>query len=204
MIDYQAVLRRVPAQPVANDLTGLIDDLKQEWLRAYDDMTDAVNSVHLVERGQFSFLFDLSCEIAHEHDREIQDDRVVVFFGTSLPATDKRDSARMRGFVGPTTMTFGAKYDKGHFISHAAGGGTLDAVNWFPQLRAINRGWSERGKVYRAMERYCADNPGTFFFSRPIYDYPPPTRRSWTPCALEYGVLRDDRLWVETFDNLSR
>jgi len=41
-----------------------------------------------------------------------------------------------------------------------------------------------RGKVFRAMERHCSENPGTFCFSRPIY-----CDRSWHPCMIEYGLL---------------
>ena len=75
-------------------------------------------------------------------------------------------------------------------------GGGLD-VNVFLQERNLNRGWSPQGKVYRQMERYCAEQPGTFCFSRPIY-----TDGSSIPRWLEFGLLRTDRtLWVEVFDN---
>jgi hypothetical protein len=55
-----------------------------------------------------------------------------------------------------------------------------------------------QGKVYRAMETYCAQNEGTFCFSRPVYcDF-----STW-PFVLEYGVLKQDgTLWVECFDNV--
>ena len=35
------------------------------------------------------------------------------------------------------------------------------------------------------MERYCSDNPGTFFFSRAIYD-----DDTWIPFEIEYGILK--------------
>lgn len=36
-------------------------------------------------------------------------------------------------------------------------------MNLFLQRRDLNRGWSQQGKQYRAMEQYLADHPGTFF-----------------------------------------
>ena len=50
--------------------------------------------------------------------------------------------------------------------------------------------------MYRSIERYCADNEGTFFFSRLLYD--DDTAR---PSEIELGVLRDGSLWVELFGN---
>jgi hypothetical protein len=41
-------------------------------------------------------------------------------------------------------------------------------VNLFPQRREVNRGWSDEGKLFRKMERYAAEHPGTFCFARPI------------------------------------
>ena len=88
-----------------------------------------------------------------------------------------------------------AIYDKGHFIAHSLGGGL--EINIFPQLRDTNRGWSERGKIFRAMETYCLQHPGTYCFSHPSY-----LGKSWHPAAIEYGVLKaDGELWVERFEN---
>ena len=61
----------------------------------------------------------------------------------------------------------------------------------------LNRGWSPAGKRYREMERYCAQNEGTFFFSRLIYS--DVTAR---PTQIEFGVRKADRtLWLEVCDN---
>ena len=66
----------------------------------------------------------------------------------------------------------------------------------FPQRRELNRGWSDEGKRFRAMERYVAGHPGAFFYHRPLYD------ETWIPDRLEYGVLVDDReWWVDSFTN---
>ena len=80
-------------------------------------------------------------------------------------------------------------------MGHASGG-QLD-INLFPHRRELNRGWSAEGKVFRALEKYVADNPGTFFYHRPIYD-----DDSWIPATLEYGVLKENKVWcVEAFAN---
>lgn len=70
-------------------------------------------------------------------------------------------------------------------------------INLFPQLADVNRGWSNRGKVYRRMEKYLVVHPGTYFFSRSIYS-------GWTdhPYVIEFGLLgADENLWVELFFN---
>lgn len=98
--------------------------------------------------------------------------------------------------IGFTGEVFGEGYDKGHFIAHSAGGDSLECVAWFPQRRRLNRRWSAPGGRYRDMETYCARNPGTFMFSRPIYD-----DATFWPAFLEFGVLRDGVLEIEAFDN---
>ena len=70
-------------------------------------------------------------------------------------------------------------------------------LNVFIQRRDLNRGWSEAGKRFRAMEKYCSNNVGTFCFIRPIY-----LNETSQPAFFEYGVLRSTKdLWVELFDN---
>lgn len=65
------------------------------------------------------------------------------------------------------------------------------------QKRSINRGWSERGKVFRKMERYCFENKDVFCFNRPIY-----LDESSKPAMYEFGILKiDGSIWVEVFDN---
>jgi hypothetical protein len=83
-----------------------------------------------------------------------------------------------------------AWYDRGHAIGHALGG-VLD-LNIIPQTRAVNR-----GGMWRRMERYCQEHPGTYFFCRPIY-----AGLSSHPMEIEFGVLRSDRsIWAHTFQN---
>lgn len=86
--------------------------------------------------------------------------------------------------------------DIGHFIAHASGG--PPDINFFHQERRLNRGWSEEGRKYRRMERYPAEHPGTFHFTRAIYEAESPI-----PRYLELGVLlrRDE---AERIANESR
>jgi hypothetical protein len=124
--------------------------------------------------------------------------RLVAVSGRSVFQEKARDDFRLKGWVGATETAFGHEWDKGHFIAHSMGGAVDRAeVNVFVQLRALNRGWSAEGKRFREMEAYCEANPGTFCFNRPIYD-----DQTARPAFFEFGLLkRDDRLWMERFQN---
>ncbi|MFA6312034.1 MAG: hypothetical protein WC681_11180 [Sterolibacterium sp.] len=169
------------------DIEPLIDD----WLAAYDEMCRHAPNVLSFDDHGFTFLFDLASPKNPEAD-----DRLVAAYGSSSPAPTRRDAARIRGFLGGGLDTPGkGRYDKGHALAHAIGGG-LDA-NLFPQRPELNRGRSKAGQLYRSMERYAGAHAGTFVYSRLLYG-----DESWVPCALEYGVQREDgSLWVERFDN---
>jgi hypothetical protein len=129
------------------------------------------------------------------------DERVVIAYGISTKPEKPRDLSRMRRFPDVSTGVnrvmgdLAFPVDRGHFISHAAGG-ELD-INLFPQRRELNRGWSEEGKLYRSMERLAAYHPGTFHFHRARYD-----DDTWIPNTLQYGVLRNNNdWWIEGFEN---
>jgi hypothetical protein len=101
-------------------------------------------------------------------------ERVVIAYGVSSVPDAPRDVARIRRFpnvsigVNKTMGEVSFEADRGHFLSHTAGG-ELD-VNLFPQRREVNRGWSSSGKLFRRMEKVAAENPGTFHFHRALYD----------------------------------
>jgi len=165
--------------------------LVDAWLTAYDAMCRHRNNVLTFADHGFTFLFDL----ASPENPEV-DDRLVAAYGLSAPSPKRRDASRIKGFLGGGIDIRGkGRYDKGHALAHAIGGG-LDA-NLFPQRPDLNRGRSEAGKRYRGMERHAGEHPGTFVYSRLIYN-----DDTWVPCALEYGVrLPDGEMWVELFDN---
>ena len=185
-IDYEAGLRTIDADSDEAIVDVLRDELPYAWLERYERMCDArVNVLKLTVNG-FDYLFDFCSDIGI-NDRE---DRVVVAFGVSRAPEKARPKSRMQGF--PTDAERG---DRGHLMAHGSGGGV--DINLVHQDARLNRGWSPQGKRYREMERYTAAHPGTFFFSRLIYE--DATAR---PAAFEIGILRPDRtMWVEVFGN---
>jgi hypothetical protein len=88
-------------------------------------------------------------------------ERVVVAYGVSTAPDGPRDFNRQRRFpdvnvgVRATMREKAFEADRGHFLSHGAGG-ELD-INLFPQRRELNRGWSIRGSRFRKMETIAAE-----------------------------------------------
>jgi hypothetical protein len=187
-IDYARGLETIDAESYEAVVAVLREELPFAWLERYERMCEgAVNVLRMTVHG-FDYLFDFCSEIGIV-DRE---DRVVVAFGVSRAPEKPRPKSRMKGF--PTDAERG---DRGHLMAHGSGGGV--DINLVHQEARLNRGWSPEGKRYREMERFTAANPGTFFFSRPLYG--DATAR---PVAFEIGIVRPDRtLWVEEFDNMA-
>lgn len=127
-----------------------------------------------------------------------EEGRLVVAYGRSAPRPRARDDSRLRGWVGPTQRMFGDRWDKGHYIAHSLGGAVHGVeANVFVQRRDLNRGWSEDGKRFRKMEKYCVEHPGTLCFARRIY-IDGTSRPAW----LDFGLVQHGGdLWVEGFDN---
>lgn len=182
--------REVGIRAGCSTLETLADwpERKDAMLDAYEDATGACE-LYEINLDLGFFVFDLVA------------DRVALAYAFSTPSLTRRDASRIRGFpdVNATVRrVLGDKAfpaDKGHFLGHASGG-PLD-INLFPQRRDLNRGWSESGKRYRSMEKYVADQSGTFFYHRPIYD-----DDTWFPARLEYAVHRREGVWwMEIFEN---
>lgn len=173
-------------------------ELPFKWRETYvASLSRATNIVRFKFRN-FEYICDSYSELEATgevpFDQTIED-RVVAVIGKSSCASEKRDASRTSGWLGTSEELLGTERDRGHFMAHCIGGG-LD-VNVFSQERRLNRGWSEQGKLYRQMENYCYERPGTLCFSRPIY-----ADDSSIPRWLEFGLLKSDRtLWVEVFDN---
>jgi hypothetical protein len=165
-------------------------------LRGWDQRVDAICDAYRGGTPEAQIVEVRLDTLVYDFDLTLE--RVVVAWGVSVTPSGARDSGRMAGFPDPNRgwgkQRAGAA-DRGHFLAHSAGGG-MD-INLFPQGRGLNRGWSPRGRVYRRMERYAAEHPGTFVFHQPEY-----TGESWIPSALVYGVLREDGdWWTERFEN---
>lgn len=200
-VDYSAVRSLAETSDGRVDSRELTQLLEDRWLRAYRESTPRMIGIVGVTVGTFEYTFDdygtLEAQGIVPADSMIES-RLVYVCGHSNPQGKKRDDYRLKGWIGRTGRIFGKKWDKGHFIGNALGG-AVDRLemNVFVQRRDLNRGWSEEGKRYTQMERYCAQNPGTFCFSRPIY-----LDESARPAFLEFGLLRSDgELLVERFDN---
>jgi hypothetical protein len=160
-------------------------------LTAFEDLYETRHgdcALHLFEQAGASYLFDLASSANLP-----QEDRTVAAVTLTPQAVDPRDTAYQRGFP----MTPGGDYvpvDRGHLIPHLSGG--KFGPNLFRQDRALNRGWSEQGKRYRALEREAARTPGTIYFGHLIY-----ADDTAHPCEIELGLLRGDKLQVERFHN---
>ena len=165
-LDYAAVAGGAPLTPAL-----LHDVLPQVWVDAYYEATDDEVEIVQFTDGANHHLFDLVAE------------RMVAAWGVSRAAAEARDRSRQAGFIPRFSRHYEGK-DRGHFLSHGQGG--LMDVNFFPQAKQVNRGWSPAGKLYRAMETHAVRHPGTFCFSRPLYARGNDT---WDPERLEYGLL---------------
>jgi len=197
-VDYEALLSAARAESETNVALILREQLLFKWRDLYVATVAHVTNIVRFQFRTFDYIFDLYSELEATgevpYDQTIED-RVVGVLGTSARTEEMRDASRIRGWVGPTEEFLGTERDKGHFMAHSIGGG-LD-VNVFSQERRLNRGWSPQGKIYRQMETYCYEQPGTFCFSRPVY-----ADGSSVPRWLEFGLLKTDQtLWVEVFDN---
>ena len=62
--------------------------------------------------------------------------------------------------------------------------------------RSLNRGWSQEGRRFRALEREAAATPGTFYFGHLLY-----ADDTAYPMEIEIGILRGGTLHVERFQN---
>lgn len=171
-INYEEEFKLSSAIGFSERLDILENDLSYSWSDLYRRNVKAPSAICRCLYGNFTFIFDDTGELIANgtvNSNEVPEGRVVAAYGISKTNVFPRNTYRIRTYLGNTQKVyahFGSDYDKGHFMSNATGG-PLE-INLFPQKRAINRGWSENGKRYRRMEKFVADNPGSFVFSRPI------------------------------------
>ena len=148
----------------------------------------SASALYDFEQSGAHYLFDLaSCAGLP------REDRTVAAWALTPDAVAPRDTGYQRGFPLAATAADSA-VDRGHVIPHLSGG-DFDP-NIFRQDRALNRGWSEQGKRYRALEREAAIASGTLYIAHLIY-----ADDSAYPSELETGLLRGTALHVERFDN---
>ena len=199
---YQDMIRELADADHAMIIAYLDENLPILWRVDYLAMPGASSNLVTISFGDEARVMSF-CRYLFDHGSTEQtpvqhsvgttaEDRVAAVWGTSRKTDGRtRDIARMRGFPKGTSS---AGYDRGHFFAHTMGGG-LD-INLFPQAARVNR-----SGLWRRMENYCAANPGTFCFVRPIY-----ADTSWRPAQVEYGVIKMEpekapKFWGHTFDN---
>ncbi|MGC4102326.1 DNA/RNA non-specific endonuclease [Ferruginibacter sp.] len=183
-MDYQSLIKKYEIRDI-QELYRLFDqEIIYDWIKLYEDIS-VHGEITIQNFYGYTYAIDDGNQFipAGQQPKEMLEGRVVAVYGISNNKINHSNRKTMRKWIGPTGEIFkpyGDNYDKGHFIAHGLGG-PID-VNLFPQRRDINRGWSEKGKLYRQMEKFIAANQGTFVFSRPLY-----TDLSFCPTALEFG-----------------
>lgn len=207
--DYDAMLDRIGRHADRQVVVDHFDSVLLEiWQQDYIATSRSPSNILVVtfgdenRRGQFCrHMFDHASGhpaargASPEGLSQLTEDRVVAVWGTSRYEPSKtRDKGRIKGFLADAWSRFHPGYDRGHFFAHTMGGG-LD-INLFPQSAKINR-----GRDWREMETYCASNPGTFCFVRPIY-----MNNTWRPARLEYGIFKMETglpvtFWGRVFEN---
>jgi len=201
-IDYDQAIRNAPKDSVEAVGHFLAETLPGEWVKAYKALTPNDTHIFRIQIDNFEYIYDLPIELVRKgmaDNKNAVEDRVIAAHGWSQPSSEARHDSATRGWPrGPSVVAASPRspgYDRGHFIGHSLGGSL--GINLFSQLSELNRGWSEDGKVFRSMERYCEKHPGTYCFVRPAY-----IGQSAHPSALEYGVLKENgELWVRSFQN---
>jgi hypothetical protein len=126
----------------------------------YEAILDSACDLHEFEQVGARYWFDLASPAGLP-----QEDRTVAAWAITSTDVGRRDTSYQRGF----TMAPGdeSPVDRGHLIPHLSGGEF--GPNIFRQDRALNRGWSDQGKLYRALERAAAGMPGALYFGHLLY-----------------------------------
>ncbi len=179
-MDYAALAAACTTGGVL-DVDSLSGALSDAWYVAYCERW-GTREVLEVPLRSVVYLFDATSPAGDI------DNRLLGVFGRSAPPAGPRDRGRMAGH--PSPQRGGAEpVDRGHLVALSMGGGY--DINLVPQLASVNR----RGR-WRAIERYCAGHPGTFFFVHTEY-----ADGSDHPVELHYGWMVGEELRVEVFAN---
>lgn len=194
LTNYYQIFSNLPNNNYDNCVNYLEHELSKLFLNDYNEKFSDTQVVKF-KLGNYTFQFD-TAGFSDKNGNNYRDERVVAVCGNADYSSKKRDTGRMKGFIGKfTKIDLYKNYDKGHFVAHKIKGG-LDH-NLYPQLTSLNRGWSKQGKLFRSMERYCDQNPDVFMFSRPIYP-----DLSWIPEFIDYGIFtKEFGLLLNRFDN---
>jgi hypothetical protein len=203
-IDYKECLSRIKDENILNyreNMKLLSTFLEPKWRLSYQKACSIPVGKNITAHKHINFfaLFDNAYD-RPENNSIFSDyfieDRTVCCYGFSIEQRKNRKTNDYYMKYNEARKWSDKKTDRGHFIAHSIGGDIF--TNIFPQKRDINRGTSEKGKIYREMEKYLKNNIGVFCFARPIYfDF------STRPFILEFGyITKDYHIKVEYFDNV--
>lgn len=182
-IDYDSL----PGKQSESVTAAFEQAIEARWTQDYAARTRGERDIRAFSVGAFTWLWDATPSPGADEP----DNRLIGVYGRSDPSDAARDESRIRGFPSPQRDNEQAVH-RGHGAAHSIGGAD-EGFNLFGQSAAVNI-----GARWRSMEKYCADNPGTFMFMRAIY-----SDDSDQPSGLEYGVVQSDgTIHVEYFDNL--
>ena len=182
-VEYEGLVRdlTVPLVPaeVGEVLLGAVAE-------RYERVCPDCSLVQFTQSGA-TYLFELASAVGAG-----QEDRTVAAWTVTPATVGKRGVSYQRGF--PLAADPGSpSVDRGHLIPNLSGGEF--GTNIFRQDRSLNRGWSQEGRRFRALERETAI-PGIFYFGHLLYE-----DDTAYPIKIEIGVLRGDTLHVERFQN---
>lgn len=187
MIDYARLAADNQLTSTVDVMKFFVDHIVDLWIDLYIDRVGYYGSITLQYYHQYAYIFNDTTIQLDNGMGEYGQPRVLGVFGISHTGVQIKNRKIMRNHPNASIVTSGingVKYDNGHFMSHLSGG-SID-LNLFPQRRDVNRGWGEWGR-FRKMEKYIAQNPGTFAFIRPIYD-----DLTIVPSDLEFGFYDQD------------
>lgn len=138
-----------------------------------------------LDHGAGTYLFDKAGDSRAE--------RTVLIASRPVPPAAARETAYQAGYPLPERVA-GRSVDRGHFLAYSGGG--LFGPNMFVQDRALNRGWSRQGRLYRALETRAVTTPDAVLFVRPHY-----VDDSDIPALLDLGVIDGRGYEVYRFRN---
>lgn len=188
-----------PAADVAaeyfGDATLAAARLRSDWNSGWSMLSDLAGgqyfptcpSVELIvfDHGPATYLFDTGSQARSE--------RTVFVMARPEPPAEARDAVYQGGYPLPERIG-NRPMDRGHFVPYSGGG--LFGPNLFVQDRALNRGWSRQGRLYRATETRAVAAADAVLFARPQY-----VDDSDIPAFVDLGVVDDQGCAVNRFRN---
>lgn len=169
--------RGIVGRPIWADLSRLV---LGEYAKGCPDA-----EIVELDHGTGTYLFDNAGGSRAERT-------VLVGSGPVRPSVP-RDTTYQAGYPLPDAQG-GRPVDRGHFLAYSAGG--LFGPNMFVQDRALNRGWSRQGRLYRALETRAVTAPEAQLFVRPHY-----VDDSDVPALLDLGVIDQRGTEIHRFRN---